>query len=346
MKLSAFTNAINDMFDSNIAIPNGADYSHIRKVLGDEFESTISNFKKCSHHAHRINALDPVAMSTDLVVNGKRLTLIEFQETSKIEKDGSVIFANGSLPSVKFTKLESETFSLFHELGHAIDDDIRIPMIENETTDEINRYWLRENFADFFSSLMLIKAAGSTDFVTNRILPFRALSNSYKYQTTGAINWALDTAEKIDIHQLSELQIKQLAISEWNKGIFNKVSSLYHEAKKNIVSIKILTHCIDKGGPEELLRAFEAENHATILDHMKDFNSKYLRPLAANAYAFTHPLKELTKLQLVIAQPLSDLLSGIKREQKFDERLLKYLSKYPQCPLVARSAGQKISFEI
>jgi hypothetical protein len=346
MKLSPFTNAINETFGSNVAIPNGADYGYIRKILGEGFESTINDFKQCTHGSTRITEKDPLAMDTGWLVDGKKLKFIEFQENNEVNRDGYVGFQNGKLPSIKFTKLESETFSLFHEMGHAIDDDIRIPLIKNETTDEKNRYWLRENFADFFASLMLAKATGSSLIIESRILPFRALSQSYLYQTTGSIKWAMELADKHDLPSMSEIKVKELAISEWNNHIFEKVPDLFYEAKTNIVSLTILDRCIELGGPQELLNTFSQENHPLIIQHLTDFNSKFIKPIAANAYSFKNPLKDLTKIQMTISQPLSDLLTNVKRELKFDKTLSSYLTKFPLCPLLPKQHGHSAAFGI
>lgn len=345
MNLSPFTNSLNKTFDSVMAIPFGPDYAHMRKLLGEDFDKIIEGFKNHTGKS-TLSKMSAIAADAGCSIDGKMLKFIDFRSDSERISNGLVNFKEGSLPSIKFTKIEYESFALLHEIGHAIDENNRYPILENGKNNEVNKYWLRENFADFFASLLLIKATGNDSIVKTRVLPLRALSTSFAYQTTGSISWAINFASKVNIAKYSELEIKKMATAEWNTNIHTKVISIHNEAQQNLAALKIIDHCIVKGSPEELLKSFDSEHHSSIVRYLTDFNQRFITNIAANIYSFHSPMKDLVKLQLILSQPLNELVGKAQREQKFDSQLELYFSKFPQCPISPKPTGQNLSMAV
>lgn len=349
IKLSRFTNSLNEAFGSSIAIPRGQDYQFLRKALGESFEQDMETFKsKCIHNPKKnvLTELTGVSYPTAYTVDGKTLFFIEYSADKSILKDDVVeYYKNEGVPSVKFTRTEFETFTLFHELGHSMDEKAKYYEIDSAYGAVDDIAWQRESFADYFATLMMHRSAGA-GVVEERLLPLRALSSNYIYQTTGAIRAAKAVADSHDLTALRENEILNLAISSWNQLSPNDISGWSREACKNLSALQIIRGVTRCDGVTKLLNVFPRNIHQSILDTLSSFLEKNSECILKNSMAFRAPLRNIRTIENCLMRDIQRGDLPKTREKAYDEPLDRYLRRFPDCEIIKNKICHQINAAI
>ncbi|MDU8351276.1 hypothetical protein RYA05_05105 [Pseudomonas syringae pv. actinidiae] len=349
IKLSRFTNSLNEAFGSNIAIPRGQDYQFLRKVLGESFEQDMETFKSACIHQPKKNVLTEltgVSYPTAHTVGGRTLFYIDFSADKSILKDDIVeYYKNDGVPSVKFTRTEFETFTLFHEIGHSSDEKVTYHQIDSAYGAVDDLTWQGESFADYFATIMMHRAAGP-GIVDDRLMPLRALSSNYIYQTTGAIRAAKSVADSHNLNSLSEREILNLAISSWNKIPQKEISAWSREACKNLSALQIVRGVKKCEGVVNLLNVFPRNIHQSILDTLATFLEKNSEGILKNSMAFRAPLRNIRMIENCLMRDIQRGDLPKNREKVYDESIDRYLRRFPDCQIIKNKICHQINAAI
>lgn len=334
-QLSPFTEAINQNFGSNVAVPKGKDYGYLRRLFKDDFETVMSNFKEAilSEDSSRlISDIKAISYPTGYSLNDQNLYFIDF--TYPVTKEGTVKFDHSKLPSIQFTKLEFESFALFHEIGHTLDLPCKYYDLEEEGFDSLA--WQRECFADLYSAITLSKCLGSCEIIDERLIPFRTVDLNQIYNTVPALNLAKRVTQEVNLSTLKEKDIIGLAIQAWNNIDSRMILDWREESKINNFNLKVMNGCIESGSITNFVERFDSKSHRQrILESFSAFMEKNLKPILTNALHFKKPVETIAKMTFCLMRPIHEGELATTRMKTFDEGLSRYLDRFPDCPLTA-----------
>ena len=332
--LSKFSSSLNETFGCTVVIPKTHDYGYLSKIFGDDKDKILEDFKNTSivNGGRLISNTTAISFPTNYLLNGKRIFLIDF--TNDYYNHGvAEIKANQSLPVVRFSKLEYESYALFHEIGHCLDDKCRYYDLGHENIDSLR--WQRECFADFYATLIINLKLNSKEFADKRIIPMRALSNKIEYQTVPSVIFAKNLSRLYEGKNLSEIDILKIAISEWNKLDLNTLLRWKSDAEQNMICLAMIKGCQKCGGLSGFLENFDEEYHIPIQDNLNTFIGKYGKMISENGHDFGKANESITIFQLCTYQNISNHFSNPPKE-RFDDYAVRYFKKFPDCPLTKK----------
>lgn len=334
-QLSEFTEAINQRFGSNVAIPKGKDYGYLRRLFREDFDSVMENFKTSvlSNGDRLISDVNAVSYPTGYSLNDKQLFFIDFTDHDTREK--LVKFdTNKNLPPVKFTRTEFESAALFHELGHSMDDQCKYYDLDEDRFDSLR--WQRECFADLFSAMMLAKCTNSVDIINDRLIPLRALGLTPTYHTMPALKMAIELSRSHDLSRMSEKDVIKLATTEWNNLTCEDLLAWREASRMHSFNLNVMVGCVKSGNISNFLEQFETQYHQKIVNNFSGFMQEYMGKILTNAFHFDKPIETVCKVTLCLLRPLGESELNLNRYKTYDQALTKYLESYPECPIGER----------
>lgn len=332
--LSNFSTHLNERFGCMVAIPKSNDYGYLTKIFGNERDEIMDNFKNSStgKEGRLISNVSAISFPTQYMINNQQLYLIDYTDRYNSENNAEISY-DKKLPTVKFTKIEFETFALFHEIGHCLDYGCKYYDLEESNLDSLR--WQRECFADFYATLMFQACLNLPEFVHDRILPFRAICNTMEYQTSPAINLARSiTGRSNNFSKLSEREVHSLAVKEWNKITPEVLYEWKKQGEMNIFNQNVFKGCVESGGITNFLTLFDKKYHQGILNNFSSFLENTTGQFLANALHFNRASETMTKIQLCLMRPIGGKEIDVQRNKKYDQHLQSYLSQMPDCPLL------------
>lgn len=332
--LSNFSTHLNERFGCMVAIPKSHDYGFLTKIFGEKRDEILDSFKNSStaKEGRLISNVSAISFPTAYTINNQRLYLIDYTDKYNSENNTEISY-DKRLPTVKFTKIEFETFALFHEIGHCLDSGCKYYDFEENKVDSLR--WQRECFADFYATLMFQSCLNLPEFVHDRILPLRAISTIMEYQTSPAINHARSiTGRSTNLRGLSERDVLSLAVNEWNKITPEILYEWKKQGELNLFNQNVFKGCVESGGITSFLTQLDKKYHQGILNNFASFLENTTGQFLANALHFNKASETMTKIQLCLMRPIGGKEIDVQRNKKYDQHLQTYLSQMPDCPLL------------